>query len=35
MVRIAQKMGKEVFYNYVNELNFGQMTNIELADEDP
>jgi cell division protein FtsI/penicillin-binding protein 2 len=35
MVRIAQRVGKEIFYNYLDELNFGKMTNIELADEDP
>jgi cell division protein FtsI/penicillin-binding protein 2 len=34
MVRIAQKMGKDVFYNYLDKLWFGKLTNIELADED-
>lgn len=35
MVRIAQRMGKEIFYNYLQKLGFGQLTNIELAQEDP
>lgn len=35
MVRIVQAVGKNNFYNYLNKLNFGQMTNIELAWEDP
>ncbi|MCK9467303.1 MAG: penicillin-binding protein 2 [Candidatus Absconditabacterales bacterium] len=35
MVRIVQAVGKNNFYNYLNKLNFGQMTNIELAGEDP
>ena len=35
MVRIAQKLGKEVFYNYVEKLWFGKNTGIELANEDP
>jgi cell division protein FtsI/penicillin-binding protein 2 len=35
MVRIAQKVGKEIFYNYLDKLNFGKMSNIELANEDP
>ncbi len=34
MVRIAQKLGKEVFYNYVDKLGFGKITWIELANED-
>ncbi len=34
MVRIAQKMGKEVYYNYMDKLWFGKLTNIELANED-
>jgi len=33
MVRIAQKMGKDTFYNYVDKLGFGKLTNIELAGE--
>ncbi len=35
MVRIVQRIGKEVFYNYVQKLGFGQLTNIELAGEEP
>lgn len=34
MVRIAQKIGKEIFYNYLDKLWFGKLTNIELANED-
>lgn len=34
MVRIAQKMSKYVFYNYLSRLRFGQLTNIELAGEE-
>lgn len=35
MVRVAQKIEKYSFYNYVDKLGFGKMTNIELANEDP
>jgi len=35
MVRIVQAVWKNNFYNYLNKLNFGQLTNIELAWEDP
>lgn len=35
MVRIAQKMGKEVFYNYLEKLAFGKITWVEVANEDP
>ncbi len=35
MVRIAQKLGKEVFYNYLDKLGFWKITWIELANEDP
>ena len=35
MVRIAQKLWKESFYNYVDQFGFGKTTNIELANEDP
>ena len=35
MVRIAQKLGKEIFYNYVDKLAFGKATWIEVANEDP
>lgn len=35
MVRIAQKMGKEIFYNYLDKLEFGKITWIEVANEDP
>ena len=35
MVRIAQRMGREIFYNYIDKLGFGQLTNIELWEEDP
>lgn len=34
MVRIAQKVGEEIFYNYMDKLWFGKLTNIELANED-
>lgn len=34
MVRIAQKVKKEAFYNYMEKFGFGQLTNIELAWED-
>lgn len=34
MVRIAQKLTKFVFYNYINKLGFWQYTNIELWWED-
>lgn len=33
MVRVAQKIGKNTFYNYVEKLGFGKLTNIELAQE--
>ncbi|MEI6773825.1 MAG: penicillin-binding transpeptidase domain-containing protein [bacterium] len=26
MVRIAQKLGKEIFYNYVDKIGFGKIT---------
>ncbi len=35
MVRIAQKLTANTFYNYLEKLNFWAMTNIELAGEDP
>ncbi len=35
MVRIAQKLGREIFYNYVDKLGFGKITWIEVANEDP
>jgi len=35
MVRIAQKLGKEIFYNYVDKLWFGKITWVEVANEDP
>ena len=35
MVRVAQRLGKESFYNYVDQFGFGKATNIELANEDP
>lgn len=35
MVRIAQKLTQHTFYNYLEKLWFGVMTNIELAWEDP
>lgn len=34
MVRIAQKMGKEIFYNYLDKLAFGKITWVEVANED-
>ena len=33
VVRVVQKLGKAVFYNYLEKLGFGQLTNIELAGE--
>lgn len=35
MVRIVQRIGKEMFYNYLDKLGFWKLTNIELAWEDP
>ncbi len=35
MVRIAQKLTLNTFYNYVEKFWFGSLTNIELAWEDP
>lgn len=35
MVRIAQRVWDNAFYNYLEKLWFGQLTNIELAQEDP
>ena len=34
MVRIVQAIWKNNFYNYLEKLNFGKLTNIELAWED-
>lgn len=34
MVRISQRVGKETFYNYLDELKFWTPTGIELANED-
>ncbi len=34
MVRIAQKLGKEIFYNYLDKLAFWKITWIEVANED-
>lgn len=34
MVRIGQKIGKELFYNYMEKFGFGQKTGIELAGEE-
>ena len=34
MVRIAQKVSKHIFYNYLEKLGFGSLTHIELAGED-
>ena len=33
MIRIVQSLGKEIFYNYLNKLWFGEYTWIELAEE--
>lgn len=33
MIRIVQSLGKEIFYNYLNKLWFGEITWIELAEE--
>jgi cell division protein FtsI/penicillin-binding protein 2 len=33
MVRVVQRIGKEIFYNYLAKLGFGQITGIELAEE--
>jgi cell division protein FtsI/penicillin-binding protein 2 len=35
MVRIAQKVKKNAFFNFMEKIGFGQLTNIELAGEDP
>ncbi len=35
MVRIIQKIWKDVFYNYMAKLGFGSLTNIQLEDESP
>jgi len=35
MVRIAQKVGKESFYNYLTKLGFWAPSEIELANADP
>lgn len=35
MVRIAQKIQMQNFYNYLDKLGFGKTTNIELDGEDP
>lgn len=34
MVRIAQRVGEQIFYNYVSKLGFGQLTNIQLGGEE-
>ena len=33
MIRIVQSLGKEIFYNYLTKLGFGDATWIELAEE--
>ena len=33
MIRIVQSLGKEIFYNYLVKLGFGEATWIELAEE--
>lgn len=33
MVRIVQKIGKYAFYNYLDKLGFGELTEIQLAGE--
>lgn|GEM_PF-598865 len=35
MVRIGQRVGKEIFYNYMDKFGFGKPTGIELAGERP
>jgi cell division protein FtsI/penicillin-binding protein 2 len=35
MVRVVQKVGKELFYNYLSKFGFGKLTGIELAEEKP
>lgn len=35
MIRIVQRVGKEVFYNYLGKLWFWKETGIELAEEKP
>ncbi len=35
MVRIVQRLGRYVFYSYLEKLWFGKLTWIELANEDP
>lgn len=33
MVRVVQRLGKDIFFNYLNKLGFGESTGIELAEE--
>lgn len=33
MVRVVQRVGKEIFYNYLSKFWFGKLTGIELAEE--
>lgn len=33
MIRIVQKVGKEIFYNYLERFGFGKLTGIEIAEE--
>ncbi len=35
MVKIVQKIGKFIYYNYLQQLNFGKITWIQLANEEP
>lgn len=35
MIRIVQKIGKEIFYNYLEKFWFGKLTGIEIAEEKP
>lgn len=35
MIRIVEKITKQVFYNYLEKLGFGSLSHIELAGEDP
>ena len=35
MVKIVQRVGKYVFYNYLGKLGFWELTGIELAEEKP
>jgi stage V sporulation protein D (sporulation-specific penicillin-binding protein) len=33
MIRVVQRVGKEIYYNYLSKFGFGKLTGIELAEE--